>query len=137
MQVLPIDPPPFHPNNNCGINNHDCLFHNYYPHNHVSPTPPIIDSPLHPNNNCGMNNQRWNHYLCGNSGTITLLLGLFLVIVCNYTLNWWIFDQLSLNKEVKAQLIGIFNQFIACNGFPLIFYLTNDKLYQHVKNEIF
>ena len=111
IQVLPIDP-----------------------HNHVSPTPPIVDPPLNPNNNCGMNNQRWNHYLCGNSGTITLLLALFLIILSHYILNWWILDQLTLNNEESAQLIGIFYQFIFCNGIPLIVYLTNEKLYKHVKN---
>ena len=108
------------------------------PIDRVSPTPPILDPPSQPNNNCGFNNQRWNHYLCGNSGTIILLLALFLIIGCNYsTLNWWILHQLTLNKEESAQLHGIFNQFIICNGIPLIVYLTNDKLYKHVKNEIF
>ena len=114
MQVLPIDP-----------------------HNHGSPTPTIVDPPLCPNNNFGMNTQRWNHYLCGYSGTLSLLFALFLFIASNYILNWWILPQLTLNKEASAQLIGIFNQFAACNCIPLIFYLTNDKLYQHVKNEIF
>ena len=32
--------------------------------------------------------------------------------------------------------MDIFDQFIYCNGIPLIFYLTNDKLYKHVENEI-
>ena len=104
---------------------------------HVSPTPPIVDPPSLPNNNCGFNNQRWNHYLCGNSGTIILLLALFLIIGCNYTLNWWILHQLALNNEEKTQLLGIFNQFIICNGIPLIVYLTNEKLCKYVKNEIF
>ena len=107
------------------------------PHNHESPTPPIVNPPLNPNNNCGMNTQRWNHYLCGNSGTITLLLALFLILVSNYILNWWILDQLTLNNEEIEQLHGIFDQFIYCNGIPLIVYLTNEKLYKYVKNEIF
>ena len=102
-------------------------------HNHGSP---IVEPPLHPNNNCGMNTQRWNHYLCGNSGTLSLLFALFLLVVSNYTLNWWILHKLTLNKKESAQLHGIFNQFIYCNGIPLIIYLTNDKLYKHVKNEI-
>ena len=109
------------------------------PHNHVSPTPPappIIDPPLNLNNKCGMNNQRWNHYLCGNSGTITLLLASFLIILSSYILNWWILDPLTLNNEESFQLIDIFYQFIICNGIPLIVYLTNEKLYKHVKNEI-
>ena len=107
------------------------------PQNHASPIPPIVDPPLHPNNNCGTNNQRWNHYLCGNSGTITLLLALFLIILSHYILNWWILDELTLSNEESAQLLGMFYQFIICNGIPLIVYLTNEKLYKYVKNEIF
>ena len=84
-----------------------------------------------------MNNQRWNHYLCGNSGTITLLFALILFVASNYILNWFILDQLTLSKEQSAQLMGIFDQFIICNGIPLMVFLTNDKLYNHVKNEIF
>ena len=105
------------------------------PHNHVSPTPPIaVNPPLHPSiNKSGMNTQHWNHFLCGNSGTIALLFALFLFVVC----DWWILHQLTLNKEESVQLHGIFNQFIYCNGIPLIIYLTNHKLYKHVKNEIF
>ena len=82
-----------------------------------------------------MNNQRWNHYLCGNSGTITLLVVVFLIILCNY-LNWWILDQLTLSNEESFQFIDTFYQFIVCNGIPLIVYLTNEKLYKHVKDEI-
>ena len=104
-------------------------------HNHQVPA--IIDPPLNPNNNCGMNTQRWNHYLCGNSGTITLLLALFLIILSHYILNWWILDELTLSNEESAQLLGMFYQFIICNGIPLIVYLTNEKLYKYVKNEIF
>ena len=84
-----------------------------------------------------MNNQRWNHYLCGNSGTITLLFALILFVASNYILNWFILDQLTLSKEQSAQLMGIFDQFIICNAIPLMVFLTNDKLYNHVKNEIF
>ena len=75
--------------------------------------------------------------MCGNSGTITLLLALFIILVSNYIRNWWILDQLTLNKEEAEHLFGIFDQFIYCNGIPLIVYLTNDKLYKHVKNEVF
>ena len=110
------------------------------PHNHVSsisPTPPIIIPTFHHNNNCRLNNQHWNHYLCGYSGSIMFLFAMFLLIVYNYMMNFWIFDQLNLNKDTSVQMIVIFNQFIICIVIPLIFYLTNDKLYQHVKNEFF
>ena len=105
-------------------------------HDHVTHIPAVEQPTLHPNNNFRMNNKRWNHYLCGYSGTLSLLFALFLLVVSNYTLNWWILHQLTLNKEESAQLHGIFNQFIYCNGIPLIIFLTNDKLYKHVKNEI-
>ena len=109
------------------------------PHNHVSsisPTPPIIIPTLHFNNNCGLNNQYWNHYLCGNSGTLLLFLLIFFLQVFSYMWHRWILDLLNLNKDTSAQMIGIFNQFVTCNVIPLMFYLTNNKLYQHVKNEI-
>ena len=101
------------------------------PHNHASPTPPIA---VNPNNQPQRqrqltNSQRWNQYLCGNSGTVTLLFAMFLIgqNICRYILN----------RYASAQLIDIFNQFLVCNVVPLLFYLTNDKLYQHVKSEIF
>ena len=83
---------------------------------------PIVDPSL--------NNQRWNYYLCGNSATITLLLALFLILIVSVNLVKRFFN------EESAHLIGIFYQFILCDGIPLIVYLTNDKLYKHVKNEI-
>ena len=89
---------------------------------HKPTTAPIFDS--------SRNNQRWNYYLCGNSATITLLLALFLILIVSVNLVKRFFN------EESAHLIGIFYQFILCNGIPLIVYLTNDKLYKHVKNEI-
>ena len=89
---------------------------------HKPRTAPIVDPSL--------NNQRWNYYLCGNSATITLLLALFLILIVSVNLVKRFFN------EESAHLIGIFYQFILCNGIPLIVYLTNYKLYKHVKNEI-
>ena len=103
----------------------------------ISPTLPIINPTSHHNINCGLNNQYWNLYLCGNSGTIMLLLVILSLNVCYYLLNWWILDVLNLSKDTSAQIYGIFTQFIICNVIPLMFYLTNNKLYQHVKNEFF
>ena len=82
-----------------------------------------------------LNNQRWNYYLCGNSATITLLLALFLILVVSVN-----FVKRFFNEE-SAHMIGIFyyqyiTPFMLCNAVPLIVYLTNDKLYKHVKNEI-
>ena len=89
---------------------------------HKPPTAPNVDPSL--------NNQRWNYYLCGNSATISLLLALFLILIVSFKLIKRFFN------EESAHLIGIFYQFILCNGIPLIVYLTNDKLYKHVKNEV-
>ena len=94
---------------------------------HKPTTAPIFDS--------SRNNQRWNYYLCGNSATITLLLALFLILIVSVNLVKRFFN------EESAHLIGIFyyqfvSPFILCNGVPLIVYLSNDKLYKHVKNEI-
>ena len=105
------------------------------PHNQESSVPIIIPT-LHHNNNCGLNNKYWNHYLCGNSGTILLFLLIFVLQLFYFMWHWWILDLLNLNKDTSAQMIGIFNQFVTCNFIPLMFYLTNDKLYQYVKNEI-
>ena len=97
------------------------------------PAPPIIDPPSNLNNNCGMNTQRWNHYLCGNSGTIILLFVMFVLLLSTYMFNYIMID---IYNEESAQLIAIFYQFIHCNAIPLIVYLTNEKLYKHVKDEL-
>ena len=94
---------------------------------HKPPTAPNVDPSL--------NNQRWNYYLCGNSATITLLLALFLILIVSVNLVKRFFN------EESAHMIGIFyyqyiTPFMLCNAVPLIVYLTNDKLYKHVKNEI-
>ena len=94
---------------------------------HKPPTAPNVDPSL--------NNQRWNYYLCGNSATISLLLALFLILIVSVNLVKRFFN------EESAHMIGIFyyqyiTPFMLCNAVPLIVYLTNDKLYKHVKNEI-
>ena len=108
-------------------------------HNHASPSTHLNANPStwQPNNNCGINNQRWNLFVCGHSGYLTLILACFSTFITNDILNWLILDQLNFNKEAAAQLNGTFYQFICCNCVPLIGYLINDKLYQHVKTAIF
>ena len=102
------------------------------PANHVPPTHSNPDHPVHPKNSSGRNTNRWNHYTCDYSGTITLLIVLFLIFVSNYIFV----HQLTLTQEESAHLMGIFQQFIFCNGIPMIAYWKNDKLYKHVKSEI-
>ena len=102
------------------------------PENHVSPKLANPNPPVRPNNSCGLNTNRWNHYTCDYSGTITLLIVLFLIFVSNYIFV----HQLTLTQEESAHLMGIFQQFIFCNAIPMIAYWKNDKLYKHVKSEI-
>ena len=102
------------------------------PGNHLSPKPANPNPPVRPNNSCGLNTNRWNHYTCDYSGTITLLIALFLIFVSHHIFMY----QLKLTQEESAHLMGILQQFILCNGIPMIAYLKNDKLYKHVKTEL-
>ena len=102
------------------------------PENHVSPKPVNPNPPVPPNNSCGLNTSRWNHYTCDYSGTITLLIALFIIFVSHHIFM----HQLKLTQEESAHLMGIFQQFILCNAIPMIAYLKNDKLYKHIKSEI-
>ena len=102
------------------------------PENRVSPKPANPNPPVRPNNSCGLNTNRWNHYTCDYSGTITLLIALFLIFVSHHIFMY----QLKLTQEESAHLMGILQQFILCNGIPMIAYLKNDKLYKHIKTEL-
>ena len=84
-------------------------------------------------NNQGMNNQRWNHHLCSNPGTMSIILVIFLKLLTKYIQAWWI---ITLNKEEAVHLNDIFDQFVYCICIPIIIYARNDKLYKYVKNEI-
>ena len=84
-------------------------------------------------NNQRMNNQRWNHHLCSNSGTISIILVIFLKLLTKYIQAWWI---ITLNKEEAVYLNDIFDQFVYCICIPILIYARNDKLYKYVKNEI-
>ena len=87
-------------------------------------------------NNQAINNQRWNHLLCSNSGTMTIILVLFFILISKYIQNWWILNHFKLNKVETMQYSLMFNTFVYCVGIPLAIYARNEKLYKHVKNEI-
>ena len=87
--------------------------------------------------NPAINNQRWNHVLCSNSGTITIVLVLFSALILDlflskYIQNWW-----NLNKVETIQFSYRVHTFVLCIGIPLAVYAINEKLYKHVKSEIF
>ena len=94
-----------------------------------------IQIPVNQNNNQQINNQRWNHHVCSNSGTITIIVVIFLVGILMYIQNWWILNQ-HLNKEEAMHLMEMLGPFLYCIGVPLTIYARNDKLYKHVKNEL-
>ena len=87
-------------------------------------------------NNLEINNQRWNHLLCSNSGIMTIILVLILLMISKYVQNWWILSNFKLNKVEIIHVFSIFDTFIYCVGIPLTIYARNDKLYKHVKTEI-
>ena len=87
-------------------------------------------------NNLEINNQRWNQLLCSNSGIMTIILVLILLMISKYVQNWWILSNFKLNKVEIIHVFSIFDTFIYCFGIPLTIYARNDKLYKHVKNEI-
>ena len=87
-------------------------------------------------NNQSINNQRWNNFLCSNSGSITIVLVLFLVLMIDlflsrYIQNWWI-----LNKVETLQVSYTFYTFVFSVGIPSAIYARNEKLYKYVENEI-
>ena len=86
--------------------------------------------------NQSINNQRWNHFLCSNSGTTTItmiiLIDLFLL---RFILNWFS-DHLELNRVETLQFRYMFYTIMYCIVIPIATYARNEKLYKHVKNEI-
>ena len=93
--------------------------------------PPVVTKP----SNQQMNNQRWNHHVCSNFGTMTIILILSFTIFSKYILAWWILKNLDLNKAETVQLTEMFDQFVYSICIPIAIYAKNDKLYKHVKNE--
>ena len=87
--------------------------------------------------NPAINNQRWNHVLCSNSGNITIVLVLFSALIIDLFLSKNIQNWLILSKVETIQLSYTITSFVFCVGIPVAIYARNEKLYKHVKSEIF
>ena len=88
-------------------------------------------------NNQAINTQRWNHLLCSNSGTISIVLVLFLALIIDLFLSKNIQNWLILSKVETIQFSYTIDTFVFCVGIPVAIYARNEKLYKHVKSEIF
>ena len=84
-----------------------------------------------------LNNQKWNEDFCSNSEIIVLLLIFFLMGVSATILQWAIFYGSNLSEEEKAQYKYHFFQLLKDVLLPVFIYLWHDKLFKHVKTELF
>ena len=80
-----------------------------------------------------LNNQRWNQYICSNSGTILLVLVIFLISI---NFKFYMLNYSNLNEHEKLILQNLVFVGIILNlGIPLYMYAKNNKLLKHVKSK--
>ena len=84
-----------------------------------------------------VNNQKWNEDFCSNSEIIVLLLIFLLMGLGATILQWAIFYGSNLSEEEKAQYKYHFFQLLKDVLLPILIYLWHDKLFKHVKTELF
>ena len=84
-----------------------------------------------------VNNQKWNEDFCSNSEIIVLLLIFLLMGLGATILQWAIFYGSNLSEEEKAQYKYHFFQLLKDVLLPVFIYLWHDKLFKHVKTELF
>ena len=82
------------------------------------------------------NNQQWNNYICSNLYLIFLFIFLIAVAVGSPFISVIIFNYSSPSEEDLIQLKFQSLQLIECVFVPLIMYMKNYKLFNHVKTEI-
>ena len=83
-----------------------------------------------------VNNQRWNDYICNNVSLITRIVLIFAIGMGARFVVLHIFNELSLSEELHEQFKIQSVQLIQSVIIPLFMYITNDKLFKHVKSEI-
>ena len=82
------------------------------------------------------NNQRWNPQICGIFGNFTVIIILLFTSTSFVLLNS-LLKGLSLTTEQKAQIDDHLNEITIQIVVPVVIYVRNSKLRQHVKYEIF
>ena len=82
------------------------------------------------------NNQRWNPQICGIFGNFTVIIILLFTSTSFVLLNS-LLKGLSLTTEEKAQIDDHLNEITIQIVVPVVKYIRNSKLRQHVKYEIF
>ena len=82
------------------------------------------------------NNQRWNPQICGIFGNFTVII-ILLFMSTSFVLLNILLKGLSLTTEEKAQIDDHLNEITVQIVVPVVIYVRNSKLRQHVKYEIF
>ena len=83
-----------------------------------------------------MNTQHRNHHMCSTTGFFLLLILLFCLTLNSQFVFMLVNEKNSLNEEEIMQLRDNIVQMILNVGIPLIIYVKNKKLFEHVKEEI-
>ena len=88
------------------------------------------------NQNPEKNNKRWNDYLCNNAGLFVII-----IVVALMACLWHPFGQYisfaNLDEETQNILKLDFQYLILTVVIPAYVYAKTDKLFNHVKTEIF
>ena len=100
---------------------------------------PIINVNNQNNNHqiINVNNQKWNEDFCSNNGIIVILLTYCIMAMSATIVQWVIFYGSNLSEEEKAQYKYHFFQLLKDVLLPIFIYLWHDKLFKHVKTELF
>ena len=80
-----------------------------------------------------LNNQCWNDDFCSNASIYFLMICILVIIFSHNSIYNWS----SLNEVEKMQLKYNSSQLILNVFIPIIMYVKNNKLFKHVKTEIY
>ena len=83
-----------------------------------------------------INNKRWNQQVCGIYGYITLIITT-LFISSSFVMVNSLLKGSNITTEEKAQIDDHLNEITIQIVVPVVIYVRNSKLRQHVKYEIF